>query len=53
MDKKVIMIGMLFGSTLDAYFPTFFGAGMFSISSVIGGAVGGIIGIFLTFKYLT
>jgi outer membrane lipoprotein SlyB len=52
MDKKIIMIGMVFGSMIGGYIPSIFGAGIFSISSVICGAIGGIIGIWITFRFL-
>jgi len=52
MDKKIIILGMVFGSMIFGYIPTLFGANPFSISSVICGAIGGILGIWLTFKFL-
>jgi len=52
MDKKVIILGVLFGSTLGGAIPTLFGASAFSISSVLCGALGGLLGIWLTFRYL-
>jgi len=52
MDKRIIMIGMVFGSVIGGYIPTIFGAGAFSITSIIFGAVGGIVGIWLTFRLL-
>lgn len=39
------------GSILGGYIPTLWGAGMFSFSSVILTAVGGMIGIWLGFKF--
>jgi hypothetical protein len=35
MDKKVIMIGMIIGSMIGGYLPTFFGVGVFSYTSII------------------
>lgn len=52
MDKKIVMLGMIFGSTIGGYLPTLFGVSAFSLFSIIGGAVGGILGIWLTFKLL-
>lgn len=52
MDKKIIILGMLFGSIIGGYIPTIFGANVFSMSSVIGGAIGGLLGIWLSFKLL-
>jgi len=52
MGKKSIMLGMIFGSTIGGYIPSLFGADIFSISSVICGALGGIIGIWLTYRFL-
>ena len=52
MDKKIIMLGMLFGSIIGGYIPTIFGASAFSMSSIICGGVGGILGIWLSFKLL-
>ncbi len=52
MDKKIVFIGMIVGATIGGYIPTLFGAGVFSISSVLCGGLGGIIGIWLTFRIL-
>jgi hypothetical protein len=52
MDKKIVMLAMLVGSTIGSYLPTLFGAGVFSLSSVFFGAVGGGLGIWISFKYL-
>lgn len=52
MNKKIIMLGMIFGSTIGGYIPTLFGADLFSLSSVFSGAFGGIIGIWIVFKMI-
>jgi len=52
MDKKVVMLGMIFGSTIGGYLPTIFGVGAFSMASIICGGAGGILGIWLSFKIL-
>lgn len=46
------MLGMIFGSTIGGYIPMFFGASAFSPSSILGGAIGGIFGIWLSYKLL-
>ena len=43
--KKLIWIGLAIGSTVGSYLPILWGAGMFSFSSIILGAVGGMVGI--------
>ncbi|MCX6795179.1 MAG: hypothetical protein NT165_00355 [Candidatus Falkowbacteria bacterium] len=50
MDKKIIFLGMAFGSIIGAYIPTFFGAGVFSFASAICGALGGLLGIWLSWR---
>ena len=52
MDKKIVMLAMLVGSTIGGYAPTIFGASAFSLSSIFCGAIGGILGIWLSFKFL-
>jgi len=52
MDKKILMLGMIIGSTIGGYLPTFFGASAFSFSSIICGVAGGVLGIWLPFKLL-
>jgi len=50
MDKRVIMLGMVIGSTIGGYLPTIFGAGIFSLYSILGTVLGGVLGIWLSFK---
>jgi ABC-type lipoprotein release transport system permease subunit len=48
--KKLIFIFLAIGSYVGSIIPSFWGAGMFSFSSVILSAVGGLAGIWLGFK---
>lgn len=50
MESKFIWIGMFIGSSLGSYLPALWGASLFSFSSIILGAVGGIAGIWAGFK---
>jgi predicted esterase YcpF (UPF0227 family) len=52
MDKKIIMLAMLVGSTVGGYIPTWFGASAFGLASVLCGAVGGLLGIWVAFRWL-
>lgn len=52
MEKKMIIFGMVVGSLVGGYIPTLFGAGIFSVSSIITGAIGALIGIWLVFRFL-
>ena len=52
MDKRVVMLGMVFGSTLGGYIPTWFGADAFSFTSLFCGGIGGILGIWLAYRML-
>lgn len=47
------MLGAIFGSLIGGYLPSIFGAGIFSFASVIGGFIGGILGLWLTYKFLS
>lgn len=48
--KRVIMLGMIVGSTIGSWIPTLWGAGWFSFSSVLGSMVGGLAGIWLGYR---
>jgi len=51
MNKKtLIWIGLFIGSAIGGYLPALWGASVFSLSSVLGSAIGGIGGIWLGFK---
>lgn len=52
MDKKVIMLGMAFGSTIGGYVPVLFGASSFGFISILSSAAGGILGIWLAYRML-
>jgi len=52
MDKKVIFLGMLFGSVIGGYLPTIFGADAFSLYSIIFSALGAFLGIWISFRLL-
>lgn len=48
--KTAIIIGAIIGSLLGGYLPTLFGADSISFWSLIGSAVGGLIGIYVSFR---
>lgn len=48
--SRLIWLGLFVGSGVGGYIPALWGADMFSISSVIGSALGGIAGIWLGFR---
>ncbi len=50
MMKKLVFIGMIIGSWIGGYVPTFWGAGLFSFSSVLWSGIGGLAGIYVGFK---
>lgn len=52
MEKKMIMFGMIAGSLVGGYIPTLFGAGVFSMFSIITSAIGALIGIWLVFRFI-
>lgn len=52
MDKKIIYLGMIIGGIIGGYIPAIWGAGLFSFSSIIFGAIGSIAGIWLVYKFL-
>lgn len=49
-QKSLIMLGMVVGSVAGGYVPVLFGASLFSITSLIGNALGGIFGIWAAYK---
>lgn len=48
--KTLVMIGMTVGSILGSYLPVIWGADAFSLWSIVGGAIGGILGIWAGWK---
>ncbi len=49
-DKKMVMLGMTIGSTIGGFVPTLLGAGIFSLWSIVGTLIGGILGIWVGFR---
>jgi len=49
-SKTAVMIGMVLGSTIGGYLPSFFGISAFSFIGIVGNVVGGIVGIFIAYK---
>jgi hypothetical protein len=50
MRSKLIWLGLFVGSTIGGFLPSLWGDSLFSLSSVILTAVGGLVGIWLGFK---
>lgn len=48
--KKLIWLGFFIGSLVGSYVPALWGAGVFSFSSILCGAVGGLVGVWAGFK---
>lgn len=46
MNKRVVAMCVLVGSTIGGYIPTYFGQGSFSAASIIGSFLGGVAGVF-------
>lgn len=46
----MILIGMTIGSAVGSYAPVLFGAGVFSVTSIIAGGIGGLLGIYAGYK---
>ncbi|HWP61339.1 MAG TPA: hypothetical protein VN495_01935 [Candidatus Paceibacterota bacterium] len=49
-SRPLIWIGMIVGSTIGSFIPDLWGAGIFSISSIILGGAGACAGMYLGFK---
>ena len=47
--KPAIWIGMTVGSSVGSFIPSLWGAGVFSFSSLILGAIGAMLGIYVAF----
>lgn len=48
--KSLILLGMTIGSIVGGYIPMIWGADLLSFTSLIGNAIGGLIGIWISFK---
>jgi outer membrane lipoprotein SlyB len=46
MNKKVVGMCVIVGSTIGGYLPTFVGQGSFSAASILGSFFGGVAGVF-------
>lgn len=49
-EKAIVFLVFTIGSTLGSYLPVLFGSSVFSLWSVTGGAVGGILGIYIGYR---
>jgi len=49
-SKALITIGMIVGSALGGYIPSFWGADAFSLWSIVLGMVGGLAGIWAGYR---
>lgn len=50
MTKIIIGSGAFFGSTIGGYIPVLWGGSVFSLSSILLGVVGGLIGIWMGYR---
>ncbi len=50
MEKAIIMIGFVVGSTLGGMVPLLWGDSAFSMTSILLSAVGGVIGIWVGYR---
>ena len=52
MERRNVILAIIFGSTIGSYIPTLWGAGWFSVASIIGSTLGAILGVWLLVKFL-
>lgn len=45
------MLGMIVGSTVGGFVPTIFGVDLFSHWSIVGNIFGGLLGIYVAYKF--
>ena len=48
--KTLVRLGILIGSTVGGYIPTFWGAEMISFSALFGSLIGGVFGVWVAYK---
>jgi hypothetical protein len=48
--RFLILLGMTIGSVIGGFIPYLWGAGLLSFSAIIFNAIGGIVGIFVSYK---
>jgi hypothetical protein len=48
--KKMVMVGMIIGSTAGSYLPLVWGGSAFSMTSILLGVAGGFLGIWAGYK---
>lgn len=48
--KGLVMLGLFVGSTVGSYVPVLIGASLLSLASIIGSAIGGLVGIYIAYK---
>lgn len=51
--KTLVFLGMSVGSIIGGYVPSLFGAGIFSMWSIITSAIGAIVGILIVHRIST
>lgn len=49
-QKSAVMLGMIIGSLIGGYIPTFFGASFLSYTTIFFNGLGGILGIIIAYK---
>lgn len=47
---SLVMIGMVIGSFIGGYLPGIFGVSLFSYTSILGNAAGGLLGVWIAYK---
>jgi len=50
MQRQFIFLGMIVGSIIGGYLPALFGVSVFSVISILTGALGDLIGIYIAYK---
>ncbi len=50
MQKLFVTLGMIVGSVAGGYLPMLFGAGLFSIASVVTSTIGALLGIYIGYR---
>jgi len=51
-QKSLFMLSMVVGSTIGGYVPILLGADSISMASLFGSVAGGILGIWLVYRFL-